>query len=55
MVSRVCEYGYQRRGEIRGSAGRVYRKKERGIGIMKGIMKCNERRQRLGTMLTSAH
>jgi len=58
MVSGVCEYGYQRRGEIRGSAGRVYRERDRGIGIMKrdnGIKKCNQTRQRLGTMLGSAH
>jgi hypothetical protein len=58
MVSGVCEYGYRRRGEIRGSAGRGYReekKRRRGIGIMKGIKKCNETRQRLGTMLGSAH
>jgi len=29
MVSGVCEYGYRRRGEIRGSAGRVYREEKK--------------------------
>jgi len=46
MVSGVCEYGYRRRGEIRGSAGRVYRERDRGIGIMK----CNQRMQRYNEM-----
>jgi len=53
MVSGVCEYGYRRRGKIRGSAGRGYReekKRRRGIGIMKGIMKCNQTRQRYKEM-----